>query len=506
MSRVKHNILANAFGRGWASINFLVFTPVYLHLLGVEAYGMIGFFTTLQAVMFLLDAGLSTSLNRELARSTAGAREAGESRDLLRTLEIIYFLLAGGILLLVVAGSVPLSRFWLHGRQFSAGDLQRVIMYMGLALSMQFPVHLYENGLNGLQRQVLASAIASVFVTLRYGGAALLLWLYAPTLEVFFSWLVVTLGIQTFVTRLLLWRSLPEAVVKPRFNLQVLKEIRRFAAGIMGFSVANTLYQQADKVILSNLLPLSAYGYYMLAATVAVGLRVLIMPVYNAFFPRMSQLVESGLKEELREFYHRGCQLIMIVMGSASWTVIFFAPQILHVWTGNPGAVSNASGVLSLLMAGVLANALFSIPMGLQLAHGWVGLLFRLRVLMLALIVPVLIYATRIYGMEGAAASLLILELLFVGLGIIAMHRRMLQGDLGRWLLQDSLLPAGAAFIVVMVSAGALQFRLESLMDEVWATCLILGTMMVAMVTAALTVPWLRQILVQWFRRALGRD
>ncbi len=498
MSRVKHNILANVFGRGWSSLNFILFTPVYLHLLGVEAYGVIGFFTTLQAVTFVLDAGLSTSLNRELARAGAGSRDAGRSRDLLRTLEIIYFGLGAGILVLVLAGSLPLSRLWLHGQQFSPGQLQHVLIFIGLALALQFPVHLFESGLYGLQRQVLANGIASVFATARYAGAALWLWLYQPTLEVFFGWFITVVAVQTVVTRHFLWARLPAGEVPPRFNVRILGEIRRFAAGMMGFSTASTFYQQADKVILSSLLPLHTYGYYMLASTVATGLRILIAPVYNAFFPRMSQLVEGGLHEELRRFYHRGCQLIVIALAPAAWTVVFFAPQILRIWTDDPAAVNHASGVLSLLTLSVLVNGLFAIPMGLQLAHGWVGLLLRLRVLTLALIVPVLIYVTGYYGMRGAAAALIALEGIYVGFGIIAMYRRLLAGDLGQWLWRDTLLPGGAALAVVMIAAGAFHGGLETVSDKIWGAGVILGTLLTAVAAALLTVPWARRMLVQW--------
>ena len=500
MSRVKHNILANVFGRGWASLNFILFTPLYLHLLGTEAYGMIGFFATLQSVMFLLDAGLSTSLNRELARSGAGSQSPVNTGTLLRTLEIVYLLLAVGILVLVVAASLPISRYWLHGQHFTAGALAHVLILMGLALALQFPTNLFEGGLYGLQRQVLANTIASVFVTLRYGGAALLLWVYHPTLEVFFGWTILIAAVQTVVTRLFLWRAMPLEEGPVHFSFGALKSIRKFAAGMMGFSVASTLYLQADKVLLSNLLPLRVYGYYMLAATASAGLRILIAPVYNAFFPRMTQLVERGSADELRDLYHRGCQLITVIMVPVVTVVALFAPAILKIWTNDDGAVQAASMVLGLLAISVLVNAMQSIPMALQLANGWTALLFKLRVVTLVLVVPVLIYSVGYYGMTGAAVSLICLELLYAGLGVILMHRRLLPGDLGRWLLRDVLMPGGIA--VLVVAAGAVGFRgmPETVSDKLWMAGCILGTLLAGMAAASFAVPWVRKMLLNRVR------
>ncbi len=42
----------------------LAFIPLYIKFLGIEAYGIIGFFTTLQAMFTLLDLGLGYTLNR----------------------------------------------------------------------------------------------------------------------------------------------------------------------------------------------------------------------------------------------------------------------------------------------------------------------------------------------------------------------------------------------------------------------------------------------------------
>ena len=46
----------------------LAFTPLYLKLLGVEAYGLIGFYSTLLAMLAFADMGFTATLTREIAR------------------------------------------------------------------------------------------------------------------------------------------------------------------------------------------------------------------------------------------------------------------------------------------------------------------------------------------------------------------------------------------------------------------------------------------------------
>ena len=55
MTSTKRNIIANYLGSAWNALMGLAFIPLYIHYLGIEAYGLIGVFILLQAWMVLLD-------------------------------------------------------------------------------------------------------------------------------------------------------------------------------------------------------------------------------------------------------------------------------------------------------------------------------------------------------------------------------------------------------------------------------------------------------------------
>jgi O-antigen/teichoic acid export membrane protein len=84
---VARNILANVAGAGLAMAVFLVVVPIYLRLLGAEAYGLIGLFTTVMVASTVLDLGLGATLNREVARLTARAATTADDRDVAITRE-----------------------------------------------------------------------------------------------------------------------------------------------------------------------------------------------------------------------------------------------------------------------------------------------------------------------------------------------------------------------------------------------------------------------------------
>src|ERR1044072_2169335 len=70
--------------------------------------------------------------------------------------------------------------------------------------------------------------------------------------------------------------------------------VGRFALGMFGITLLALILVQADKLILSRLLSLEAYGYYMLAATVTGMLYSLSVPVTQAIYPRMVEEVARG--------------------------------------------------------------------------------------------------------------------------------------------------------------------------------------------------------------------
>ncbi len=107
-SAIKQNILANYLGNIWTAVMGLVFIPLYLHFLGIEAYGLVGIFATLGAMFRVLDMGLSATLTRELPRLQVKRDSTQEMRDTVRTLEIIYWLVGTAIGIIVFLLAPPI--------------------------------------------------------------------------------------------------------------------------------------------------------------------------------------------------------------------------------------------------------------------------------------------------------------------------------------------------------------------------------------------------------------
>lgn len=465
----------------------LVFIPLYLHFLGIEAYGLVGIFATMQAMFGLLDMGLGATLNRELARLSVQPDQAQQMRNLLRTLEIIYWAVAVIIGVVVIFLAPFLAHHWVQPEHLSPAAIQQAFLLMGLSLAGQWPLSFYSGGLKGLQRQVLLNVIDVSAATLRGIGAVLLLWLVSPTIQAFFIWQAVIGAVQTMVVCHCLWRSLPPGDSPSRFQRQLLTEIWRFAAGMSGISLTVLILTNLDKIILSRMLTLEMFGYYTLAWVAASSLYRLINPFSNAIYPRLTQLVTQDRQAELSPLYHRSCQLMSVAVLPCALMMIFFSYEIMLFWTKNAVTAKETHIILSILATGIALHSLMHIPYCLQLASGWTSLAFYTNVAAVAILAPAIIIITPYYGAVGAATIWVILNSGYVLISMQIMHRRLLPKEKWRWYCEDVGLPLGGALVCASLGKALLNSSSSISYSFLMLACCSLATFLGAALSCRFT-------------------
>ena len=485
MTILKKNMAANFAGSFAQALLALIFIPLYIKFLGIEAYGLIGLFMTMQALFMLLDMGLGATVNREMARLSVLPDKAQEMRDLVRSLELIYWCIAVLIGMAVMILSPFIASYWVKPEQLSSEVIQQAILIMGLAIAFQWPVSFYSGGLVGLQRQVLLNAVNTVVATFRWCGAALVLWLVAPTIYAFFLWQIIVSILHVFLMSLFLWRSLPVTGRRSTFQRRILLGVWRFAAGMSGITILAALLTQTDKIILSKMLSLEMFGYYTLAGMVAMTLSRLIGPVFLAVYPRFTQLVELSDQESLKQLYHKTCQFVSVLILPATAVIAFFSYEVLLLWTQNPTTAEKTHILVSILIIGTAFNGLMTLPYALQLAHGWTRLGFNVNLISVIVLVPLTILMTWKYGAVGAAIVWVVLNSGYVLVAIPFMHRRLLTSEKWIWYRKDIGIPLLVAFATA--GAGRLLVSGESMSQMMSVVVLILISVVTLGVTTLMT-------------------
>ena len=178
---LRSNLVANLMGSIWSAALSVALVPFYIYYLGVEAYGLVGFYALLQSTFVLFDAGMSTTLNREIARLTAVEDTKGRVRGLVRTFEILAWAIALAISSLVIVGAPALGSRWIQPDQLPVDTVVMAIRLMGLVAAIQFPIALYTGGLLGTERHLLLNGINGAAATFRHFGAILVLAWISPS-------------------------------------------------------------------------------------------------------------------------------------------------------------------------------------------------------------------------------------------------------------------------------------------------------------------------------------
>lgn len=447
---VRKNIVANFFGSAWQTLVSLIFIPFYIKILGIESWGLIGFFFTLQGVFGLLDLGLSATLNREMARLSALPGKEREMRNLVRTLEIIYWCVAAFAAIVVLILSQYIANNWVNPGLLSLASVEQSCVMMGFVIALQMPSGFYSGGLMGLQEQVLVNTINAVVATLRAAGAILVLWLVSPTVQAYFVWQFIVAIFSVTAFSYFLWRKLPRTGEGAVFHKGILFGVWKFTAGMSGVSVLAVILTQIDKVILSKMISLEAFGYYTLATMVSLSLARLFTPVFYSIYPKFTQLVALEDMTSLIRVYHKSCQFISVLVLPVAVILALFSYEVMLFWTHSHETARQTYLLVSILVCGSAINGLMNPPYALQLAFGWTRLSVIKNVVAVILVVPVIILMAGRYGATGAACVWLFLNLGYLLFEIPVMHSKLLRSEKWRWYSTDVGKPffAGLAIAV----------------------------------------------------------
>ncbi len=452
---LSRNLIAGLTNSIWTALLGLAVVPLYIKYLGIEAYGLIGFYVTAQAVLQLFDMGLAPAINREVARYSAAGNLIGVGK-LLHTLAVVYWSMAVIIVFLMAAFSSLIAKYWLQSNQLSPQEIANSIKLMGLVVACRWPIGLYQGALIGAQRLVLSSTVSIAMVTLSNFGAVVILAFVSPTIEAFFIWQAGVSFIYASAMRLAAWSVIDQAT-DICFDKEQLKNIWRFSVGMSGLSVLGLLLNQLDKIILSKIISLEAFAHYMLATVIVSGLFVVIAPTFNIIYPRFTELVVTGNIEKLIYWYRMGTRLLATILFSAAMFLAIFSENIVHLWTGNTYLAEQVAPIISLLVVGTAIQGVMYFPYTLQLAYGMTRLPLIICLIMVIVMIPLIVFLAWTYQALGGAMTWLAINSMYLLLGTWLTHRHLLKGIGVKWLTQDVGVPLILSILAGLVGHYGIQ-------------------------------------------------
>lgn len=492
---LKRNIVANYVSQIYVTGIGILILPLYIKYMGAEAYGLVGFFTMLQAWFGLLDMGLTPTIGRETARYHGGSMSGLAYRQLLRALTLIFAGIAvfgGGALWLF---SDTIANNWLNSELLAISDVVLAVEIMAISVALRWMGGLYRGVITGSERLVWLSGFNGLVATLRFVAVFVSMWLYGFTPFVFFVHQLVVALLEVAGLYLMSHRLLPRRHSFGEnigWSFKPVKPVLKFALTIAFTSSVWVLVTQTDKLVLSGILPLAEYGYFTLAVLAASGIMVISGPISSAIMPRMARLHAEGKKDELMQVYRNATQLVSVIAGSAAITIAYCAESLLFAWTGNAELAAQTAPILRLYAIGNGFLAVAAFAYYLQYALG--NLRFHLigNAVMVVALIPAIIVAATYYGGVGAGYVWLTVNGLYLLIWVAYVHHKLQPGLHLLWLIKD----------VVGISAPvALALGAVALIDvehatRVTALVYVAGLSALALIVGITMSPYMRGFLV----------
>ena len=432
MSRVKRNVIANLIGGALLAALTIVITPLQINILGLEAYGVVGFITTMQIAFTAFDLGLSSTLTRELAADSSPHKE--QSTDLLRTASTIYWGTALVIGLVIAALAGQMAQRWFNITSLQPALLEQSLQVIALYLALRWPVSLYVGVLTGLQRMDVLNAVRVATAALRLVGGLLVL-LQWRSLYAFLVWTAFIALVEVAIFWCACKWVHPSMPARPGISWPALQRVWRFSISMNGLAILTVLIVQADKLFISKMLPLEALGAYSLAYNAAAIIPALIGAIASAVLPSFAAAFGAGSTTTLHRRYDGASRVMFFIIGMVTATLVFFGEALLAVWV-NPSAAAEAAMPLALLAVGFWGSAAASNAYQVAVAAGRPNVALRVSVLTMPVYLVALYGLIATLGITGAALAWLLLNALYVIFLVPLVHRLILDLPVGTFLLR----------------------------------------------------------------------
>ncbi|KPZ24407.1 MULTISPECIES: lipopolysaccharide biosynthesis protein [Pseudomonas syringae group] len=428
------NTLLNYGGQAYVLLIGILIMPFYLNHLGAEAYGLIGFFTLLQAWLQLLDAGLSPSLVRAVAHQRGIPALEQKLGLLLRSFELLFLPLAVLSGLLIVAASTWIATRWLNADTLQPDTLSYCIGLMGLIIALRLYSTLYKSGLQGLEQHGWLNAANVSIATLRYLGGLLLVSQFSQDPRHFFEFQAAVGLIEALVFACKAWHQMPAPRWLSGLDWPLVKPILPFAGSLSLSAVLWVVLTQMDKALLSNVLPLDQYGYFSLVALITTGILMLANPLIQTLLPRMTVLMAEGKRDDMHALFLGANRMACSVLFPLAAVIALHAEPLIFAWSGDEMAARWSRPVLGWYALGSAIMAASAFQFYLQYAYGRMQLHLWYSLVSTAITVPVMCLAIHYQGVYGAALAWFFLRMTSFAIWPLIVHQCLAPGIHRQWL------------------------------------------------------------------------
>lgn len=330
---VRRNVVWSIFDYAVVPVGMLIATPILIHYLGLEQFGVLVLVTALVGFSAVFNFGFGDTALKYVSHYTKLNDEVRIVK-IIQTIELLA--LGSGIVvgaLFILLAPILVGLFRLDSLSYAI----EVLYLTGLILPLKMMESVYVAVIRGRQRYDIAGGITvsskilniALHIVLAIQGYDLTILLVATVVTLIVSILLLFIFCCSMLGNL-----------TPRFSRDAFREIRRFSLWSWTQGISGLVYANIDRLLVTAILGPSALGLYGICMQLAQNIHYGLTAACHSLFPRISMLnaVQSQQQEgdatAIRPIYLTVSRTLTVAAVLAGTLMAVFSYQILEIWVG----------------------------------------------------------------------------------------------------------------------------------------------------------------------------
>ncbi len=464
LSKVTKNIIYNVLGQIATVLLGFVATRQIYSLLPADVLGLYYFSFALNLVLTQsLLGGIGALIIREVANGRVS--DPAYVKRISQTTTLLFWAFYIVIVVVVFAITPWLVNNWIQLTEIDPATAILTLRILLFGILSAVLTTLYRCLLRGVEDMaftnltlVIATVVRQVgIVVFLHVGAGILLT--AAWISISFWMIPVALFVRSkyFFT----WAEL----VQPSWHIDVVRRNLNDAAKLGASTVLDMVQYQADKIIISALMPISMLGMYSFVYSFVTRAGSFRAAVGSAALPAMSRIHAANRNAGVLRLYDK-LETLMAYGTLPLFALLAFAMYPITSFVFSPSDAQHLLLPGILLVIGVYLLGVSSPARELSVATGYPGLITSTSLLSVVISVPAAVVLIRAMGLEGAGYASLIMGIVFALYFVPQVYTKCMGRPvrtwfafLGRILLLITLTYGAAGLLIVqegLFSIGAL--------------------------------------------------
>lgn len=444
-AKIGKNVFANIIGIGAQILIAFMISPFLVHTLGDTKYGIWVIAVAFTGYMNLLDIGLSSAVNRYVAKYSS-LKDIGSVNAIVSTALLMFFVM--GIIIVIIS---PWMADLIVGMINIDEPLKAIVHYLIIIVSFDIAIFVIAGLFKGIYGGLQNYSIINFTQIVSAGYKAILFYVFLSRGHdlVAMGFVSITANLFTIVIYFVLLKKL-----YPQISFSLKSMNRERGVQILNYSkftflamLANQVIYYSDAFVIGYFMSAAAVTYYTIPWTLAEYTKKISMAISKTYVPAISEKEAKGDLEVVSSMYMSGTKYMIIISNLLSVGMIVLGGAFIAIWMG-PKYRELGEMVLILLFINQYFQGpqqiSYSILLGLskQKYYSYMSFLVSVVNLMLSILL------VQKWGIVGVAVGAVLPQVVFYGFFVPWLTLRTLNMSVWSYLRKTHLLSIIPTFIL----------------------------------------------------------